>query len=168
MLAMGYGVADMGLQTRHAVGAHDEPDLQRAEAATKRDLPVAIVGDEARVRVRISEVGGSYGEGVEEVFAFFYEETAAGCQYNESEGTEWRKGYKPAVKIGEKPLMHIHIEAVKCPKPGRKVLVLLTYQRRTGVCRIYMYPYLWVVLQNFDDLREVIDRACCRRAECHC
>lgn len=64
--------------------------------------------------------------------------------------------------------MHIHIETIKHPKPGRKVLILLTYQRRSSVCCIYMDPDLWVVLQHFGNLREVVNRACCRRAECHC
>lgn len=81
---------------------------------------------------------------------------------------EGSEEYKPAVEIGEKPFMHIHIETIKRLKPGCKVLILFTYQRRSGVCRIYMDPDLWVVLQHFNDLREVINRACCRRAECHC
>lgn len=56
MFAMGDGIADVGLQSRHAIGAHDEPDLQRAKAATERDLPVTVVGDETGVRVGIAEV----------------------------------------------------------------------------------------------------------------
>lgn len=56
MFAMRDGVADVGLQSRHAISAHDEPNLQRTKAATERDLPVTVVGDETGVGVGVAKV----------------------------------------------------------------------------------------------------------------
>lgn len=41
-------------------------------------MPIAVISDEAGVGVGVTEVGRGYGEGVDKVFAFFYEQAAAG------------------------------------------------------------------------------------------
>ena len=69
-------ITDVCLQSRYAIGAKNEPDLQRAKAATKRDLPVSVVGDEAGFRKFVAQVGWGDGEGVGEVAAAFNVEAA--------------------------------------------------------------------------------------------
>ena len=51
----------MSLEARDAVGAQHKPDLERSKTATKGDLPVSIVGDEARFGEVVAEVGRGDG-----------------------------------------------------------------------------------------------------------
>ena len=74
---------DHCLQARDAVGAEHEPDLEGAEAAAQRDLPVAVVGDGAgaaggggREGGGVLEVGRGDGEGGGEEVAGADEEDA--------------------------------------------------------------------------------------------
>ncbi len=41
-------MSDVGLKPRDPIGAQHKPDLQSAEATAQRDLPVAVVDDQAR------------------------------------------------------------------------------------------------------------------------
>ena len=71
-------IPDMGLQTRDTVCAQHEPDLQRAEAPAERELPVAVVGDEAGGGEVVVEVRARDGEGGGEGLAVLDEEGAGG------------------------------------------------------------------------------------------
>ena len=71
-------ITDVCLQSRYAIGAKNEPDLQRAEAATERNLPVSVVGDEAGIREFVAQVGWGDGEGIGEVAAAFDVQAAVG------------------------------------------------------------------------------------------
>jgi len=49
-------VADVGFEALNAVGTHDEPNLEGAETAAERNLPVAVVCHEAGVGELVAEV----------------------------------------------------------------------------------------------------------------
>lgn len=98
-------LADMRLQALDAVGANDEPDLEAAEAPTEGDLPVAVVGHEARVGVVVAQDGEGDAQGLDEPAALADPEHAA-------------------VKVGQEPLVQVGVEAVEAVKVRGQVLVL--------------------------------------------
>lgn len=59
---------DVALQTGNAVGPHDEPQLETAEAAAQRDTPVAVVDGAVGVAVleveRVDDEGGGEADTV--------------------------------------------------------------------------------------------------------
>jgi len=65
-------------QAGDAVAAQHEPDLQRPEAPAERDLPVAVVGDEAGDGRRVDEVGRRYRQGAGQGGAGADEKAAGG------------------------------------------------------------------------------------------
>ena len=69
-------VPDVGLQAGGAVRPQDDPDFQSAETAAERDLPVAVIGYQARGGEIVTEVGWSDGEGGDEILALFDVEAA--------------------------------------------------------------------------------------------
>lgn len=56
-------VPDVRFQARDTVASEDEPDLQGAETAPERDLPVAVIGHETGVREIVAKIGRRDGEG---------------------------------------------------------------------------------------------------------
>lgn len=70
------GVSDMALKPGDPVRAQHKPDLQRPETTAQRDLPVAVVDDQARRGERVAEESGVDGECRGQIGAFFYVETA--------------------------------------------------------------------------------------------
>lgn len=83
------GPADVRLHPLQTVAAHDEPDLESAEAATQRDLPVPVVGDDALVGVRIAQVSRDDVQGVCQVEAVAHEETAVEVSKEYAKKEKW-------------------------------------------------------------------------------
>lgn len=138
-------VADVGLQARYAVGAHDEPQLQRAESAAQRDLPVAVVGDEVAIAELVAQVGRLDAQRRDEVAA------AA-----DPDGG--------AVKGGEHPLVRVEVERVEAAKVRGQRLVLVEQQRGAGVGGVDVHPDFavaggLVVGEGVRDAGKVVDGA---------
>lgn len=93
-LALRDAAADVPLQPRHAVAAQHEPHLEGAEAAAQRDLPVAVVGDEPAVAVRVAVDVQLGPERLLEPGAV---------------GHEHARG----VEVGQQPLVHVEVEGVE-------------------------------------------------------
>ena len=62
-------VADEVLDSSDSVGPEYEPNLQRTESATERNLPIPIIDDYTRVREFVSKVSGCKCEGVGQISA---------------------------------------------------------------------------------------------------
>lgn len=116
-----HAALDMRAQTAHAVAAQDEPQLEGAEAAAERDLPVAVVGDEVRVGELVAQVRGLDAEGRDEVGA----------------GPHPHGG---AVKRREQPLVRVEIEGVEVGERRRKVLVFFEDERGAGKRGVDVHP----------------------------
>lgn len=82
---------DVALQTGNAVGPHDEPELEAAEAAAQRDAPMAVVYGAVGVAVleveRVDDEGGGQADTV----------------------THPESG---AVEAGQQPLVGVRVEGV--------------------------------------------------------
>lgn len=85
--------ADVRLESADTVMTNDEPEFEGAEAASERNLPVAIVEDFARIRGAISEVFGSDRERIGECATVAHKEAVA-------------------IEIGEQPLVGVEAERV--------------------------------------------------------
>lgn len=77
LIAYSDGFTDVCLESIEAVATHDEPDLQRAESATERNAPVAVVDHLAGFGVRVAQVRGCDVQGIGEVESVANEETAS-------------------------------------------------------------------------------------------
>ncbi len=85
--------ADVVLQSFPAVVAQDEPELEAAEAAAERNLPVAVIDHSARLGRPVAQIFRQNGQGADE-------------------GATVADEHAVAVKIGEHPLVRIGAVAV--------------------------------------------------------
>lgn len=135
---------DVGLQAADAVGAQDEPQLERAEAAAEGDLPVAVVGDELVVAVLVAQVVRLDAEGVDEVAALADPDGGA-------------------VKGREHPLVRVEVEGVEVGDGLGQGLVFVQEERGAGVGCVDVDPDLaWLAGsrgQCAGDALEVVDGA---------
>jgi len=130
-----------------------EPDLQRAEAAAKRDLPVAVVCYGGRgERGRVLEIGGRDGHCRDQGEAGF-EVEAAGLVLVSTIATTQSSNHSsshniPGIKIHQQPLMHIKVKAVKLPNRPRprQLPILRTNKRRSRIRGIDMQPQIGKLL----------------------
>src|ERR1039458_8938541 len=86
-------LANVVLQAFDSVVADHEPELQRAEAASELDVPVAVVDDCARLGSLIPQVLGQNAQRLNQRLAVGDPEAVA-------------------VEVGEHPLMRIEVVAV--------------------------------------------------------
>src|SRR5579871_4774323 len=90
---------DVISQAVHAVVADHEPELERPESPSRRNLPVPIVEHRAGVARHVLEIFGKDAERLDEARALAHVKHAA-------------------VEIGEHPLMRIEAVAVGPLEPG--------------------------------------------------
>ena len=86
-------LADVGAEAFDAVVAEDEPEFEGAEAASERDLPIAVIDDLAGGAGLVAEVLGGDGEG--------------GVEGGAVAGPEER-----AIEVGQQPLVRVEVEGV--------------------------------------------------------
>lgn len=142
----------MCLETTNAVAAHDKPELERAEAAAKRDLPVAVVNDLAVVAVVVLKDVEVDTKRVDEPLAVL-------------------DPHRRAVKRRQHPLVRVEVERVEVLKRLGVVLILLEQQRRTSVRGVHMHPQLaglaavCALPQRLSNPFKVVNRAHVRSAQ---
>lgn len=119
---------DVGLQAPDAVRAHDEPDLEAAEAPPERDLPVAVVGHEPRVRVAVAQDRQRHAQRVDQRPPVPHVQHAA-------------------VEVDQQPLVQVRVEAVEAPQRplAHQPAVLRAQQRHPRVRRVHVHPDLAAV-----------------------
>lgn len=152
LLAQADVLADVRLQALDAERPDDEPDLEAAEAPTKGDLPVAVVGHEPRVGVVVAQDGQGDAERLDQPAALPHPQHAA-------------------VKVGQQPLVQVGVEAVEPVQPRRQVLVLGAHEGHARVRRVHVHPDLAglprrrQLRQHVGDRVKVVRRARVRRAQ---
>ena len=109
------------LQTCHAVVADDEPELQRTEAPSQRNLPVPIVDDRVRVR-----------RGVAQIFRHHAQRVDQGRPVGHVEAV--------GVEVGEHPLVGVEAVAVGQLHAVLHGAELGTERGRARHGRVYVQP----------------------------
>lgn len=141
---------DVGLQAADAVGAQDEPQLERAEAAAQGDLPVAVVSDELVVAVLVAQVVRFDAEGVDEVAALADPDGGA-------------------VKGREHPLVRVQVEGMEVGDGFGQGLVFVEDERGSGVGCVDVDPDLaWLAgsrCQGAGNALEIVNGADVCRAQ---